>query len=348
MSETRSRLAAVVALIMLGSAALAGPAAAQIPGGMNPEAIREAISRPISVPPGETVSVDLGVPVQANYSGGGWNVYSTGSTVTVTAPAREGESVTVPVTAMGQNAAVTLSTTDDGTGVSVDGDGGVTGIGPSPAQPGEQDTGNGGAAPGGQRPDDPASEEARPAPDRDRGGEAAPGTPPRDPASTVSTQDAEFVDLAAEIDGNVLTAKMSLGQAMSLYRQFSDLEEDDVTVRYVDVNHQIIEDVEREIDPGALSMTLTYPEGQTPDNPFIIEVVRGDEAVLIVRLTAPETEAAEPTEAADVPEEFTRAAAADSGADGIGTVSILVGVIGAVLAVSVVALLFRAWRRRQA
>ena len=58
---------------------------------------------------------------------------------------------------------------------------------------------------------------------------------------------------------------MRLGQAANLYCRFSDLDEDRACPRYLEVGGQDIEDVHRDADVASRPLTLTYPEGQTPD-----------------------------------------------------------------------------------
>lgn len=325
----RSRFAAAAAFLLLAPATIAGPVAAQIPGDVSPEMIQEAISQPISVNPGETVSVDVGVPVAVGYQENGWNVSANGSVVTVTAPDRPGETITVPVSAAGHQASVTLSTTAEITGPA---------DAANPANPATPPAEQGGA---GAQNEQAPGDKAQP--------ESAPSTPERQAAAEVETTNAEFVDLTGVIDGNVLSAKLSLAQATNLYRQFKSVDQESVKLRYVDVNNQIIKDVTRDVDRGSLSMTLTYPEGQTPDNPFIMELVRGEEAILIVRITSKETAVATPTDTQNVPEEFSRPAEqpAEEPSD-FGFVPILAGMIGIVLIVALIALVVRASRRRQA
>ncbi|WIM72488.1 hypothetical protein QP028_16215 [Corynebacterium suedekumii] len=55
---------------------------------------------------------------------------------------------------------------------------------------------------------------------------------------------------------------------MSLFNQFRNIDQEGLKLRYLDVNGQIIEGVQRDIDEVARKLTLTYPEGQTPDNPL--------------------------------------------------------------------------------
>ena len=72
-----------------------------------PPEVEAAIAAPISVPAGQTTTVSLPVPAEASYSGDGWSVSASGTSATITAPA-EGGQVSVPVSAQGMNATLTL------------------------------------------------------------------------------------------------------------------------------------------------------------------------------------------------------------------------------------------------
>src|SRR5699024_6898166 len=109
---SRRFAASIAAACILGlgattGAVVAAPAAHALPGGMSVEDARAAISAPISVPAGQTTTVSLPVAANASYSGDGWSVSTSGSTVTITAPP-EGGQISVPVTAQGQSATITL------------------------------------------------------------------------------------------------------------------------------------------------------------------------------------------------------------------------------------------------
>ncbi|AIT61030.1 hypothetical protein CDOO_07030 [Corynebacterium doosanense CAU 212 = DSM 45436] len=234
-------------------------ATAQIPSGMNMEQMNAVLAAPIAVAPGETTTVDLGVPVQGGYSGEGWDVHSAGTVVTVTAPETPGASTVVTFNALGQTRSVTL-VTEQGAALPAPGEApgaAADAAAPAPAQAQ--------AAPGAESAPAAAAPESSALP--------AATTPPRQPAEHVDTAETRYIDLPATIDGNVLTVKLGALEAANLLREFNQVDRENVTLRYVDVNNQVIENVEREIDTEALSMTLTYPEGQTPDNPFHIQVV---------------------------------------------------------------------------
>ena len=288
-------------LIAVGASALAlmvaTPAAsAQLPGGVTVEDARAAVAAPINVPAGETVTVDVGVPVSASYSGGGWSV-------TVTAPAEPGAQASVPASALGQSATITLVATGQaGAPTSPDSNSGPA----DPSAPASPDAGAD-DSPAAESADGPGS-----APDAPHDGAGQPSvpegesvptgqpTPEREQASKVDATNTEYLDLPATIEGRSIVASLGLGQAASLYRQFSDLDEDSVSLRYLDANGQIIDGVQRDIDVASRTLTLTYPEGQTPDNPFILQVVRGDESVLVVRLIDESRQVAQPQQGSQV------------------------------------------------
>lgn len=245
----------------------------QLPAGVSVQDVQNAISQPISVPAGQTITVDLGIPVQAGYSGDGWQVSTSGTQVTVTAPAEGGSTIAVPAQAAGMSATITLVSS------------------PQAAAPtlGEPSGTNGESA-----GDELASGGASPT-NEDKGDAAAAGAadahPERTPASALTETDARRINLDAHISGNTITAQLGFVEAAKLYNEFSSVDREGLTLRYVDSGGRIIEGVKRNVDKQNLKLTLTYPEGETPDNPFIIQVVRdGTEAINIVTLTAPASE----------------------------------------------------------
>lgn len=279
MTQRRHLLTASLAIAtVFGLAMPAAPnAVAQIPEGLDPAVVAEMIPSTISVPAGQTTSVDVGVPVNASYSDGGWSVSASGTGVTVTAPNQPGSQISVPVSAGGYSATITLVAED------TSGAGGSGGI--------AEDSPSGGA--GGD-----AGAPAAPGSPAQSGGEAA-STPPRQPAAPVDTDQADRLYFDGEIHGNVLSVTLSLKQAADLAPLAAGNSEG-LKLRYLDVNGQIIEGVQRDIDMGARTMTLTYPEGETPDNPFIMEVVRDDAiAEYIVTITATNAPVAQPSASAD-------------------------------------------------
>lgn len=281
------------------------------------------LNQSFSVPAGTTTSVDLGVPVQVDYRQDGWAVVANGTSVSVTAPAGRSQAA-VPVSYGGYNATITLTTEAGEQGAAGTG-------GPAPAGPDELTEGP--ATPDGTSvPADPGETDAAGA------GAGSSVTPERAPASTVDTAEAERLDFDAEIEGNALRVKLGMLEAANLYTRFKDTSREGLKVRYVDSAGGIIGGVERDIDPAARTLTLTYPEGQTPDNPFIIELVRDDStAEVIVTLTAPGATGAggDGARAAGAPEaEAENASAASSSPVLLGiAVAILaaLAVLGAVL-----------------
>lgn len=276
-----------------------GPALAQIPAGMDPAQVQHMLPSQIEVPAGQSTSVDVGVPVSVGYAAGGWSVSAAGSTVTVTAPDQPGATASVPVSAGGYSTTVTLVAVGGSAGATGAGEGeaGAHSPGPNAGGPGQPDPGR--PNPGEERPEGQDSPVGS-------GGATSPGDvdpaqvqhPERKPASTVNTSNAVRLNFDGTIAGNVLTVKVSLAEAQQLM-QYVGMPQDGAKLRYVDVNGRIIEGVQRNIDAVSRTLTLTYPEGQTPDNPFIMEVVREDTtAEFLAVITARNT----PVEAASSPD----------------------------------------------
>ncbi|MGV0426620.1 hypothetical protein [Corynebacterium pyruviciproducens] len=260
----RRRLATVAVLTAL-TLPVTPAMAQQLPSGVSVQDVQNAISQPISVPAGQTITVDLGIPVQAGYSGDGWQVSTSGTQVTVTAPAEGGSTIAVPAQAAGMSATITLVSSPQAA---------------APTQAEVPATG-----------DEAESSDGAPS----SGVAPASGTsdahPERTPASPVTETDARRIDLTAHISGNTMTAQLGVLEAAKLYSEFSSVDREGLTLRYMDSEGRIIEGVKRNVDKENLKLTLTYPEGETPDNPFIIQVVRdGTEAISIVTLTAPASE----------------------------------------------------------
>lgn len=290
---------------VLGAACVAAlsitPVAQAMPAGMDPAAIQAAISSPISVAAGTTTSVSLPYPVDASYSGGGWEISASGGSATITAPA-EGGSVVVPVSAGGYSASITLVATapqdamvggtgdaaQPGTEGAAGGDQGgqadsnaQPGAGAEGAADGSSGSAAGGAAAGGgsgaaQRPGGRGYASA----DTVSANNALPEVPgekvERKPAAPADNSHAERIELDSQISDNVITAKLSITQALDLYSRFKDTDRNGVTLRYVDSEGRIIKDVKRDIDQASRTLTLTYPAGQAPDNPFIMQLVNKD------------------------------------------------------------------------
>lgn len=267
-------VAAAAAAVALAAAGGAPAAQAQLPGGLNPEAVQSMIPSEISVPAGESTTVDVGVPVDVNYAADGWVVSSSGTSVTVTAPDRPGASAAVPASAGG------LSTTVNLVAVGAEGTKGADGTG-----------GKGGAQ--------DASTQEKSAPDTStQGSEAGSGAgagsgsgagavehPERRQAEHVDTTSAKRLYFDGEIRGNEIVVKVPWSKAKDLM-QYANYDKEHATLRYLNVNGNVIEGVKRDIDIAGRTLTLTYPEGETPDNPFIMEVVRDGNAEFIATITA--------------------------------------------------------------
>ena len=259
-----------------------------------PPEVEAAIAAPISVPAGQTTTVSLPVPAEASYSGDGWNVSASGTSATITAPA-EGGQVSVPVSAQGMNATLTLVA--DGSvaqeDIQEEIDGAEGGPAPAPApDPGSNKPAGGDNAPAGK---DAEGGDDKPAPSKENSNlPVVPGEKPeRKPAGDANLEGAEYVNLESKIEGNTITAKMGFKQAFDLYQQFKDTQENDVTLRYLDGEGNIIQGVKRDVDASSRTLTLTYPEGEAPDNPFIMQLLNdGSGAALIVTLQDPNYQSA--------------------------------------------------------
>ncbi len=352
---TRSIRAArpwALSLAALGCALgmVAGPAApvasAQLPAGMSLQDVQSVISAPISVPAGETVSVDLGVPVSTSYAGGGWSVSSAGSVVTVTAPTTPGAQASVPASAAGQSATITLVAEENAAAPAL----------PEPDSAAPEatfpDRGGAAQAPAGEGSADaadaaPAGQESAPAPTAGEAASAAP-TPERAKAEPADTSDTRYVELDAVIEGRSISAQLGLGLAADLYRQFQGVDQDSVKLRYLDVNGQVIEGVTRDVDVASRSLILTYPEGQTPDNPFILEVVRDGAAILVVRLVAEDHPVAEAGDGTDAPAESDRTSEASLSSDKpVPAVALILAAVALAVIVAVVAVAAARSRRKR-
>lgn len=337
----RGAAASLAAAACLTVASPHPAALAQLPGGMSPDALKSMIPSQISVPAGETTSVDVGVPVDVNYSAGGWVVTSQGSVVSVTAPDTPGATASVPASAAGYTATVTLvaegtpapdaNNQDAGNPAA-----GEQGGGDGPAAAGEE----GDSAPRGTRPSD--------------GGPSGTGAatvqhPPRKAAAEVNRDAAKRFSFDGEIHGNQLVVKVPLSKAKDLL-SYANVDTDNATFRYVDVNGQIIEGVTRDVDIAGRKLTLTYPEGETPDNPFIIEMVRDGAAEFIAVITASNVPVEQADESSESP--YREEAARDGQGDKVDTgssirdVAPLVVGVGALLVALGIALVLLLRRRR--
>lgn len=339
--SVRARRAACIVPISVALAAgpLAGTAQAQLPPGVNPDAVLEMLPQQIAVPAGETTTVDVGVPVDVNYNSGGWSVTSSGSTVTVTAPAQEGATAAVTASAAGYSATINLvaeggaqAPAGGGAGASGGGEESGTGEGASSAG-GEGSAGQGGAgqSAGGS------------------GGAATVAHPPRQAAERVDTTNAQRLYFDGVIEANSLVVKVPLSKARDLMR-YANVDTDGAKLRYVDVNGQIIEGVQRDIDIATRTLTLTYPEGETPDNPFIMEVVRDGAAEFIAVITATNAPVEQAGAAAEENPygEFSDTQSQVEGVDGEASQSSIVPlVVGGTIALTLLALLFVVLGRRK-
>ena len=293
--------------------------------------VLDALAAPIAVPAGQSTTVNLPVPVDAAYSGDGWNVQAGGGTVSITAPA-EGGQITVPVTYQGHSAAITLVAEADP----------EPAAGHTPGQAPVQDpaVSEGEAAGTGASASAPQDAPAADLPQ-------VPGTKPaREAAAVEDVTGAEMIYLDSVIEGNTITAKLTMNQALDLYNRFGNLDSEQFTLRYLDGEGHLIKGVKREVSAASRTLTLTYPDGEAPDNPFIMQLVRktgGVEAA--VRLRDPNFAVA------DAPEEETKAqeAAEDSSARSAYSTGFIVGALAClvVLALIIVALVALMWRRKK-
>lgn len=230
----------------------------------------------VSVPAGQTSTVTLFVPVEVSFAENGWNISASGGTATITAPAEGGE-VTVPVSYEGTTLNLTLvadgSVTQEdlnnaGEDIANGGDGGAI-------------VDEGGAAGGqGAGPGEGGAAAGMPGMDANANPAAVGG---------VDVSQAEYINLDATIEGRTIKAQLGIKQALDLYNRFKNTNKDDHTLRYINAKGEFIKGVERRVDKASRTLELTYPDGQTPDNPFIMELVRDSDksAVLIVTLHDP-------------------------------------------------------------
>ncbi|WP_143109666.1 hypothetical protein [Corynebacterium sp. NML130628] len=330
---------AVTATCVLGlSAPVFGASAhAQLPEGLDPAVIQQSIPSEIHVAAGQTTTVDTGVPLNLNYSSGGWTVVSSGTSVSVTAPDTPGATVSVPVSAGGYSATVNLVAV--GSGEAVD----------APAENAEN-SGNG----GGSGEQDGASGDT--SNEKERGAGSGSGTSThehdapaagkdRAPAKKVDTSNAKRLEFEGSIEGNSIVVKVPLSKAGQLMK-YSKTDKEGATLRYVDVDGNIIEGVKRDVDVASRTLTLTYPEGETPDNPFIMEVIRdGSAAEFIAVITSKNAPTAGPTEESqDSGEGQVEKLDESRSNDGL----LALGIAGVAVFVALVLIVFLVRKRRQA
>ena len=261
----------------------------------------------VSVPAGQTSTVSLPVPVDVSYAGEGWNINASGGSATITAPP-EGGQVTVPVTYEGTTISLTLvadgSVTQEdlnnaGEDIANGGDGGAVLHGGGAGDGSGEGAGGGDNGDGGSAGEDSGSgtgADGGAASGNGTQGGVPGGDPANNPAAAggVDVSQAEYINLDATIEGQTITAQMGVMQALDLYNRFKDTDEAGVTLRYLNAKGECIKGVKRKVDKSSRTLELTYPEGQTPDNPFIMELVRDSDnaAVLVVTLTDPNKETA--------------------------------------------------------
>lgn len=369
---SRRHLAAACAAAALTAPALAAPAilaplgelsvpaaSAQIPEGMTPEAVQSMLATPVSVAAGQTTTVSLPVPVEASYSGGGWSVSASGGSATITAPA-EGGQVSIPVSYQGYSGTVTLvSTAPENADVGGTGNGGHGAGGSNGADNGASGTGSGGEGTQGESGGD-GSEGGSGSAEGTNGGAAGDATggeaesnlpvvpgekPARSAASPADDSAAEHIYLESTIKDNVITAQMGVSQALDLYNRFKDMDRNSVTLRYIDADGNIIEGVQRDINTTARTLTLTYPEGQAPDNPFIMQLIREDGSGVVADVTLRDPHYASADHVTR--EQLEEEQAAHDSADSSNTKLIVAGVVIVVLIVALIAALVALARKRR-
>ena len=369
---SRRHLAAACAAAALTAPALAAPAilaplgelsvpaaSAQIPEGMTPEAVQSMLATPVSVAAGQTTTVSLPVPVEASYSGGGWSVSASGGSATITAPA-EGGQVSIPVSYQGYSGTVTLvSTAPENADVGGTGNGGHGAGGSNGADNGASGTGSGGEGTQGESGGD-GSEGGSGSAEGTNGGAAGDATggeaesnlpvvpgekPARSAASPADASTAEHIYLESTIKDNVITAQMGVSQAVDLYSRFKDMDRNSVTLRYIDADGNIIEGVQRDINATARTLTLTYPEGQAPDNPFIMQLIREDGSGVVADVTLRDPHYASADHATS--EQLEKEQTAHDSADSSNTKLIVAGVVIVVLIVALIAALVALARKRR-
>lgn len=295
MRTTTRRPRAIAVLTLPAAALIAAPlypvASAQLPEGLSPQQVQSMLPGEISVPAGQSTTVDVGVPVTVNYSSGGWTVTSSGTAVTVSAPDQPGATAAVPASAGGYTATVNLVAVGDGT-ADVGPGAAPRDAGPAAPDEGSGDAHNGQAATG--EPGGGAQGAGGAGSNRGTGAGAGAGTgagaakvshPERSQAEPADGTEAKRLYFDGEIRDNQIVVKVPLSRVKDLL-QYASFDTEGATLRYLDVNGQIIEGVERAVDKASRTLTLTYPEGETPDNPFIMELVRDGKAEFVVVITA--------------------------------------------------------------
>ncbi|PMC68171.1 hypothetical protein [Corynebacterium aurimucosum] len=258
-------------------------------------AVAHAQDATIPVPAGQTTTVSLPVPVDVSVAADGWNVSASGGTATVTAPPAGGQ-ITVPVTYQGVTMTIVLVADADVTAEELNDaaesvDPGRLGGGQPGPEGAENQRGTEEAGGNGDVNDDTSDGGAATGADSSSTGHAQPLRTGRG-WEGVDDSHTSYVNLESTIEGQTIHAKLGLKQALDLYNRFKHLEDEGVTLRYLNAEGEFIEGVKRDIDKGSRTMTLTYPEGMEPDNPFIMQFVNNDtqSAELVVTLTDPTRE----------------------------------------------------------
>lgn len=341
-SRTAARATLSVAAVAALALASAPIAPAQLPEGVNPAEVQSMIPSEVTVRAGETTTVDLGVPVDVNYSSGGWQVTSNGTQVSVTAPDTPGATASVPASAGGMTATVNLvavgegeqADADDvaegGGGAAAGGSGGGSGS-EGASEDSDESTGGAGEEGSGGGGGGGASQSSG------SGGAAAPARGDRQKAEEVDTSGAKRLAFDGEIDGNTLVVKVSLRKARDLMK-YANADREGAKLRYVDAQGNIINGVKRDVDVAKRTMTLTYPEGETPDNPFIMEVVRDGKAEFIAEITATNAPAAG-TEGEAQPVE-DQGGTVDSSSKGSSVLPLVVGGVALLAALALIIVFF--------
>ena len=126
--------------------------------------------------------------------------------------------------------------------------------------------------------------------------------------------------------------------------KYASTDREGAKLRYLDVNGQIIEGVTRDVEVAARRLTLTYPEGETPDSPFIMEVVRDGKAEFIAVITATNAEPVVAAEQEDNP--YADAAAESQAQEHDSGRSVVPLAVGGVALLTLIALVI-AWLRRR-
>lgn len=341
-SRTAARATLSVAAVAALALASAPIAPAQLPEGVNPAEVQSMIPSEVTVRAGETTTVDLGVPVDVNYSSGGWQVTSNGTQVSVTAPDTPGATASVPASAGGMTATVNLVAVGEGEQADADDvaeGGGGTAAGGSSGGSGSEgasedsDESTGGAGEGGfgGGGGGGASQSSG------GGGAAAPARGDRQKAEEVDTSGAKRLAFDGEIDGNTLVVKVSLRKARDLMK-YANADREGAKLRYVDAQGNIIKGVKRDVDVAKRTMTLTYPEGETPDNPFIMEVVRDGKAEFIAEITATNAPAAGTEDGAQPVED--QGGTVDSSSKGSSVLPLVVGGVALLAALALIIVFF--------